>query len=90
MGKRKWNVLHSRLKVLTKLEIKALKKENQSWLSSLKTIPLDDPSAVADAIMKAVADKRGTECRRRACVALLLATYKAASGRSVDPFSNRR
>nr|XP_037281287.1 uncharacterized protein LOC119174475 [Rhipicephalus microplus] len=66
MGKRKWNVLHSRLKVLTKLEIKALKKENQSWLSSLKTIPLDDPSAIADAIMKAVADKRGTECRRRA------------------------
>ncbi|KAL3216146.1 hypothetical protein MRX96_033168 [Rhipicephalus microplus] len=32
MGKRKWEVLYSRLKTLTKIEMGALKRENQQWL----------------------------------------------------------
>ncbi|KAL1436544.1 hypothetical protein MTO96_049450 [Rhipicephalus appendiculatus] len=66
MGEHKWKALYSRLKTLTKLEIVALKKENQPWLTSLETISLDDAATVADAIMEAMEAEGRIEFRRRA------------------------
>ncbi|XP_049272835.1 uncharacterized protein LOC119396033 isoform X1 [Rhipicephalus sanguineus] len=66
MGWRKWKALYSRLKALTKLEIVALKKENQSWLPSLETMLLDDAAAVSTAVMEAMEDEGRKQFRRRA------------------------
>ncbi|XP_075751698.1 uncharacterized protein LOC119185561 isoform X1 [Rhipicephalus microplus] len=64
MGKRKWEVLYSKLKTLTKIEMVALKRENQQWLPSLDTMSVGP--ALANAIMKAMANKGRIEFRRRA------------------------